>query len=218
MLASVRNVPFMIWDGAQDELVPVAGATAQAQTFDGLGYRYVYDLFSTADHFALAVEDQYAPAARFLGTHQVDRNPSHVSYVVNPTMNFPGVGMVADHAYWLSGLDLRDRSGSAPLAEIDARSEGFGHADPSAGPTHTVPAKQLQGGNLPPLNYSERSKAWGPAPSAPKRDVLHLDAQNLGRVVVHPARAHLSCQADLDVTTDGPLAVTLAGCGKTRHF
>ena len=27
MLASVRNIPFLIWDGAEDELVPVAGAT-----------------------------------------------------------------------------------------------------------------------------------------------------------------------------------------------
>ena len=218
MLASVRNIPFMIWDGAEDELVPVAGATAQAQTFDDLGYRYVYDLFSTADHFALAVEDQYAPVARFLGTHLVDRDPSHVSYVVNPTMDFPGVGMVADHAYWLSGMRLRDSSGNAPLAEIDARSGGFGRADPGVDPTQTFASKQLQGGNLPPLNYSERLKTWGPPPSAPKRDVLHIHAQNLARVIVQPARAHLSCQAQLDVVTDGPLAVTLAGCGSTRHF
>jgi hypothetical protein len=218
MLASVRNIPFMIWDGAQDELVPVAGATAQAQTFDDLGYRYVYDLFSSADHFTLAVEDQYAPAARFLGTHQVDRDPSHISYVVNPTMSFPGVGMVADHAYWLSGLQVRDPSGTEPLAKIDARSAGFGRADPGVDPTQTFPSKQLTGGNLPPLNYSERRKTWGPPPSAPRRDVLHIDAQNTKRVVVHPARAHLSCQASLDVTTDGPLSVTLAGCGITRHF
>ena len=35
---------------------PWRARTAQAQTFDDLGYRYVFDLFTTADHFALAVE------------------------------------------------------------------------------------------------------------------------------------------------------------------
>ena len=111
MLASVRNIPFLIWDGSEDELVPVAGAVAQAQTFDDLGYRYTFDLFTTADHFTLAIEDQYAPAAAFLGTQRVRRNPPHVSYVVNPKMDFAGARTVADHAYWLSGLRLREFDG-----------------------------------------------------------------------------------------------------------
>jgi hypothetical protein len=218
MLASVRNVPFLIWDGSQDELVPVAGPVAQAQTFDDLGYRYTFDLFTTADHFTLAIEDQYAPAAAFLGTHRVRRDPAHVSYVVNPKMDFAGAGTVADHAYWLSGLRLRSATGGAPLGLLDARSEGFGRGDPSAKPTRTTPSNLLEGGNLPPLNYSERSKAWGPERQAAKRNVLHLDAHNLARVVVHPARAHLSCHPSLDVTTDGPLTLTLAGCGPPLHF
>ncbi len=126
MLASVRNIPFLIWNGSQDELVPAAGPVEQAQTFDDLGYRYKFDLFTNADHFAFAVNDQYAPAAAFLGTHETILNPPHVTYVVNPTMDFPGAGTVADHAYWLSGLKLRDSGGSAPLGKVDARSEGFG--------------------------------------------------------------------------------------------
>ena len=126
MLASVRNVPFLIWDGVLDELVPVAGAVAQAQTFDDLGYRYAFDLFAPpVDHLLLAANDEYAPAAKFLGTAKVDRNPPHVTYVVNPTMDFPNDGTVADHAYWLSGLKLRDGSGAAPLGQVDARSEGL---------------------------------------------------------------------------------------------
>jgi Putative esterase len=218
MLASVRNVPFLIWDGSEDELVPVAGPVAQAQTFDDLGYRYIFDLFTTADHFTLAVEDQYAPVAAFLGTHRVRRDPPHVSYAVNPTMDFPGAGTVADHAYWLSGLRLRDSTGTAPLGQVDARSQGFGRTDPIPTATRTTPSNQLQGGNLPPLNYSERSKAWGPERTVARKDVLHLDAQNLAQVVVHPARAHLSCDPKLDVSTDGPLSLKLAGCGTSLHF
>ena len=129
MLASVRNIPFMIWNGAQDELVPVAGATAQAQTFDDLGYRYVYDLFSTADHFSLAVEDQYAPVARFLGTHQVDRDPLLTSRMWS-TRPWTSRSRDGRHHAMAVRKRLRDSSGSAPLAKIDARSGGFRCADP----------------------------------------------------------------------------------------
>jgi predicted esterase len=217
MLASVRNVPFMIWDGTEDELVPVAGAVRQANTFDQLGYRYVFDLFTGADHFALATNDQYAPAASFLGEHTVKRNPAHVTYVVNPTMDFRKDGTVANHAYWLSGLQLRNSGGAAPLGTADARSEGFGVGDPKAGPTKHG-AGVLTGGNEQAMPYTEQSKSWGKAPRTKRADVLHLDAENLSRVVAHPKRAKLGCDAKLQVTTDGPLQVRLAGCHRTASF
>jgi hypothetical protein len=217
MLASLRNIPFLIWNGTFDELVPVAGPLAQVQTFDDLGYRYVFDLFTTGDHFQLAGNDQYAPVAKFLGMHRVDRNPPHVTYVVNPTMDFPNAGTAANHAYWLSGLRLRNASGDAPVGTVDARSEGFGRGDPAAGATQHD-AGVLTGGNEVAMPFAEQSKSWGSAPKAPRHDVLRLDAENLSRVVVHPRRTHLSCHAKLDVKTNGPLAVRLAGCRRTVHF
>ena len=218
MLASVRNVPFLIWDGTNDELVPVPGPVAQAQTFDDLGYRYAFDLFAPpVDHLMLAANDEYAPAAKFLGTARVDRNPAHVTYVVNPTMDFARDGTVADHAYWLSGMRLRDGSGAAPLGQIDARSQGFAVGDPPVHATsHTLGT--LTGGNTGPLEYAEQSRDWGKVPTAPKHDVLHLTATNLKAVTVHPRRAKLSCHPQLDVQTDGPLTVTLAGCGHAEQF
>jgi len=217
MLASVRHIPFLIWNATADELVPVPGARAQAQTFDDLDYRYVFDLFTTADHFALATNDQYAPAAKFLGTHRVNRNPAHVSYVVNPTMNFPKAGTVADHAYWLSGLKLRKAGGEAPLGIVNARSEGLGVGDPPTSLTKHS-AGTLTGGNTPVMPYIEQSKSWGKAPHKARRNVLHLNVRNLSRAVVHPHRAKLGCNATLRVTTDGPLEVRLAGCHRTESF
>ena len=134
----------------------------------------MYDLFTGADHFALALNDQFAPAASFLGTYRVDRNPAHVTYVVNPKMDFAAAGTVADHAYWLSGLKLRDSSGNAPLGKVDARSDAFGHGDPAKNPTQTKPGA-LQGGNLAAMPYVERSKSWGAAPQTTARNVLHLE-------------------------------------------
>jgi hypothetical protein len=215
MLGSLRNIPMMMWNGTNDELVPVAGPTAQAQTFDQLGYRYVYDLFAPpVDHFALAVNDEYGPAADFLGDHEVDRNPAHVTYVVNPTMDFPGVGTVADHAYWLSGLRLRDVEGDAPLGTVDAVSAAFAEGDPVPESTSAAPGV-LEGGNLGPLTFAETAKEWGEPPAEAEADGLTLDLENLRRVTVHVKRAKLSCDPDLDVTSDGPAKVRLAGCGRT---
>jgi hypothetical protein len=217
MLASVRNVPFLIWDGVEDELVPVAGAVAQAQTFDDLGYRYAFDLFPDADHFLLASNDSFQPAADFLGTQRVNRNPFHVTYVVNPTMDFANRDTVANHAYWLSGLTLRDATGNAPLGQVDAVSGGFGKSDPVPSSTETG-AGTLPPGNVGSLAYTERRKVWGPTPNAPKADTLTITATNLSRIVVHHNRAKLDCRAKLDVTTDGPMTVTVAGCHRKQHF
>ena len=92
MLGSVRNVPFLIWNETTDELVPIAGVLKQIEKFDALGYRYEFDQFQAGEHLTLALNDEYAPAAAFLGTEAVNRNPAHVTYVYNPTMDFPADG------------------------------------------------------------------------------------------------------------------------------
>jgi hypothetical protein len=217
MLPSVRNIPFLIWNAVSDELVPYPGPKLQAQTFDDLGYRYEFDSFAPAEHLTLAINDEYQPAADFLGTTKVDRNPPHVTYVVNPKMDFPGVDTVADHAYWLSGLTLRDSSGDAPRGAIDVRSEGFGAGDPPAGPTENG-GGALTGGTLPAIAYTSQSKSWGPAPPAPVRNVLNIDAGNISTLTIDPKRARVSCSAQLNVATDGPLTVTLGGCGRSQTF
>jgi C-terminal binding-module, SLH-like, of glucodextranase len=215
MLPSVRNIPFFIWNAVQDELVPYAGAVAQAQTFDQLGYRYTWDSFAPAEHLTLAFNDQFQPAANFLGTTKVNRNPSHVTYVVNPTMDFPKVGTVADHAYWLSGMKLRDGSGDAPLGTIDVRSRGFGAGDPPVGATQHG-GGVLTGGTLPGIAFTEQSKSWGKTPPAPKRNELDITAKNIRTVTINAPRAHVTCKAKLVVKSDGPLAVHLTGCGSSK--
>jgi hypothetical protein len=215
MLASVRNVPFLIWDETTDELVPIAGVLEQVKTFDELGYRYEFDQFQAGDHLTLAINDEYAPAAVFLGTETVTRNPAHVTYAYNPTMDFAADGTTAGHAYWLYGVTLRDPSGSAPLGTIDVRSEGFGLADPVPGETEHG-AGALTGGQIPAIPYTSQSKSWAPAQSAPAQDTLDINATNVSAVTIDAKRAKVNCKAHLNVVTDGPLTVTLADCNGVK--
>ncbi|MEA2214941.1 MAG: hypothetical protein QOK19_502 [Solirubrobacteraceae bacterium] len=219
MLGSVRNVPFEIWNETTDELVPIAGVLAQVAKLDSLGYRYEFDQFQAGEHLTLALNDEYKPAAEFLGTEGVDRNPPHVTYVYNPSMDFAADGTSAGHAYWAYGVTLRETSAGAPLGTVDVRSQGFGTADPPAGET-THGAGALTGGTIPAIPYTSQAKSWGPAPTAPAADALEVGATNVASFSIDARRARVDCAAALHVSTDGPLQVTLTDCpgGRSKTF
>jgi hypothetical protein len=184
---------------------------------DALGYRYENDVFAPAEHLTLAVDDQFGPAADWLGDRRVDLDPPHVTYSYNPTMDFPAAGTAAGHAYWVSGVEPRAATGDPPVATIDVRSHGFGVGDPPV--TSATPvAGALPPGNLGVLGYAGQARSWGAAPPEPKADRLDVTATNVKRVTLDPRRARVGCGARLVVATDGPLSVTLAGCGRTEVF
>jgi len=211
MLASLRNIPFLIWDGTEDELVPVLGAQTQADTFGSLGLQYEFDLFLTSDHLALAANDAYQPAADFLGLININYNPPHVTYVYNPTMDFANVNTAAGHAYWVSGITLRDSSGANPLGQVDVRSEGFGLGDPTPSGV-TIGAGVLQGGAIAPFAYVSNVQTLSTAPVTPVADTLDITATNISSIIIDPSRAKVDCNAKLNITSDGPIKVTLLGC------
>jgi len=216
-LEGLRNIPILMWVMLADELVPYPSTVEQANRLDALGYRYTFNTYTPGEHLTLAVNDQYAPVAEFLGDARVDRNPARVRYVRNPTMDSPELGMVGDHAYWLSDIALRDDSGSAPRGSVDVFSHGFGRGDPPVSDTQRG-AGTLSGGTVPAIAFTSQSKSWGETPAIAVANRLDIEAQNVATLTVHPERARLDCGATLNVTTDGPLTVTLEGCDRSQRF
>jgi hypothetical protein len=62
------------------------------------------------------------------------------------------------------------------------------------------------------LPFSSQAQTWGPAPVAPVTDRLLVHATNVVSVTIDHRRARVSCHARVDVVSDGPVKVTLAGC------
>jgi predicted esterase len=228
LVASLRNVPVLMWNNAADELVGAELYEPTANALASDGYRYELDVYRPCastlcsplfpDHLELAVNDQYAPAAAFLGSATVGYDPSHVTYVVYPERSVAKYDLVADHAYWLSGLTLRRPTDSAGKAEgeIDAVSHGFGVGDPA--PSNLkIGLGQLTGGYMGPIQYASFSKTWGAVPRAAVADEIDITATNLATASIDVARAHVDCHVVLKVDTDGPLTVTLPGCGRVVH-
>ncbi len=212
-LPSLRNTPLLTWNSAADELVNLKTSEDAYAANVEAGIRVEHDLFLTADHLTLAGNDEFAPGAAFLGTARVERNPSHVTFVVDPTEDNAQGTAVADHAYWLSGLKTRAKGNGT----VDAVSSASGKKDAPVLAV-TSGAGALTGGELPALPFASRSQQWGPVAKAARADVLTLTATNLRTITVDLARAGLTCRAKLAVTTDGPVELRLAGCGRTVRF
>jgi hypothetical protein len=221
VLASLRNVPLLMWNTHGDELVNNLGFQETADALDALGYRYELDAFQPCvhpacsalfpNHLQLAVNDWYQPAADFLGGARVRRNPAHVTYVVYPVRNHPEIGLNGDHAYWVSRLRLRD---GAEQGQIDAFSHGFGVGDPEPGETERGTGT-LEGGNLGSLIYTSQKKAWGEPPKQPEANRLKIVATGIASAAIGVRRARLDCDVKVDIESDGPIAIALRGCDRT---
>ncbi len=197
----------MAWYGQNDELVGPEMSEEAFLNAEQAGIRYDHWLFTPAGHITEGNNDEYAPAASFLGQATVDRNPAHVTYYYDPSTNDPILNP-ANHAYWLSGITLRSASSAG---KIDVRSLGSGLGDPAVhGPA--IGYHILYGGSHGPLPYQERTFSWGPAPRQPRADELVITATNITAVTIDAARAGVSCNAKLDITSDGPLDVKMTDC------
>jgi hypothetical protein len=208
LLENVRWVPYLNWAGSTDELVPVVGPIAQQDRFDELGLRSSLVIFAPADHFALAVIDEWDSARDFLGDAEVVRDPSRVDYFFFPAADRPSLSLQHDHAYWVHALRARDLSaGEEARAGISARSLAHGEGDPATAPIR----KQGFGDKGPPLAYDERGTEWTGIPSVPAENALEASLENLESAVIEGARARLDGRRELrvELTTDGPSTLLL---------
>jgi hypothetical protein len=126
-----------------------------------------------------------------------------VTYGVDPREDSNAGSAVGDHAYWVSGLSVRDTK-AAPTGTIDARSAGFGFGD---APMLDVASTQgsLEGGSHGPMAYQRRERRWGPEPKLTKTNKLFVKATNIGAATLDGSRARVGCAPKLYLTTDGPL-------------
>src|SRR3954453_4937002 len=103
----------------------------------------------------LAINDQYAPAAAFLGSAKVNRNFAHVTFAADTSRDHSELGLLADHAYWVSAVKLR----GGERRHFPAAPLGFGGGTPPASLTQ-VGSGSLTGGSLGRLLFDSRRKTW----------------------------------------------------------
>jgi Prolyl oligopeptidase family len=209
-----RNVPTYMWVGTVDTTCSYWAQVEYAHTLDELGYRYRFYSFIGLGH-AWLLGNEFGPMIEWMDDRQVVRDPHHITYVLNGMMNEPAVGLNADHVYWLGGLKLRDTSVSPPIGTIDVVSHGFGVGDPAPNPT-VSDAGEFVGTNGP-VSVTSQARDWGDTPRTPVRNAIDIRAVNVSAVTIYPLRARVNCNAKINVDSDGPIDVTLAGCPRHVH-
>lgn len=209
LLENVRWIPYLNWNEVSDELVPYVGPRAQQARFDSLGLRSQLWSFTPGEHFTLAILDGWTAARDFLGESRVKRDPGRVNYAFMPAADRPKLGLLHDHAYWVSGLRVRDSSGDRGTApargEIDARSLGFGEGDPVTKKVTSAGA----GSGAPQANTVEGTD-WQSIPRTPAENALALNLENVSGATIDGARARLSGDKRLRIK------VRSDGTGKMR--
>ena len=207
-VASLRNVPLMMWTGQLDELQPASTTDGTISEVQAAGLRLDSWRFNTWDHLSAASNDWYMPAAEFLGEARVERNPRRVSYWRSPAEEFERSGVVTKGAYWVTQMVLRDATAEG---EIDVTSSGFGLAEPAV-TLQPDSTGTYSGGYLEPAPYTRKLQEWAAPAAAPVENKLAVRAVNVSSITIDPARAKVSCGAAIDIDSDGPLQVKLAGC------
>jgi Prolyl oligopeptidase family/C-terminal binding-module, SLH-like, of glucodextranase len=206
LVPSFRNVPILSANANHDTLCVTSSQLQVLNRLSSLGYRYDWREYTGGHGPYYPTADE---SATFLGSAKVNPNPPHVTYVLDGAMNEPAFGLNADHAYWLSGLQLRDPSLGPGLGTIDAFSHGFGLTDPQPNP------EQSTAGNSGSQVYTGQLRTWQEPQTVPATDELDLSLTNIAAVTVDVRRAHLDCHANIHATSDGPAVVRLAGCHRS---
>jgi hypothetical protein len=152
LVENARNLPYVAFNGSNDELVPISGTTRQAARFAELGYRYRQYIFEGYEHYTFAIMDEWVEGARYLSTFVRDPSPQRVTYEISADMeevvetvqtNGTPFDFTFDGAYWVSGLRAADpevpgaidaetfgRGGNDVLALPEAGAAAVGHSTP----------------------------------------------------------------------------------------
>ena len=216
LLPSRRNQPVMEWAGVNDDFIPynITRERADAYAKGDYDYEFLSWVGLGSEHLTMCKNGMWKPMTDWLGDQPRQVDPHHVTYVRNPLMDDPESGLVGDKAYWLSGIDSRDPQ---KLGTIDVVSGGQGVADASPTPPPGRELGQAEG-TFSPVNPYLREFRHADKVDADETDTLDVRSAGVGAITIDPDRAGVDCDAALNVKTDGPLTVTLAGCDRTEQF
>jgi hypothetical protein len=217
LLDNLREVPYVIYHGAQDELVPASGVTMMAKKLQDLGYRYRYYLFQGQEHYGPPAVDQWAEGANYLHRFVRNPNPQRVTYVRSMVfenaierVNTKGMPARPDfdlsHAYWMRGLEAVDAEKG--IARFDGSSLGLPQVPHASYPEADAGGKT---GNAAPFTMAGQAWKADPAGTAATGNAFTATLSGAKAVTLDLGRMKLSTGKPLTgaVKTEAPLALTL---------
>src|SRR4051794_3525449 len=225
LIGNVRHMPFVVFEGTDDELVPFTGPMAQTDTMLANKQPYRFYLYDGYEHFTFAISDEFSLGADYLGNARRVTDPAEVTYTrepcLDPAMWNSSYGLVADHAYWVHDIALRNTPARATCVDSNASLSAVNQSGSVDVTSLAVPRFVDNGsptagaGPAPDGTGSYQMTGYDPATGAalPLSNGLTATLTNVRSARVDGAAARLSDGEPLTVTvtTDGPATLQLSG-------
>ncbi len=212
LVENARWVPYLNWAGRTDALVPIALVQAQQRRFDQLGLRSSLWTYP-GGHYDLAAGDRWEGARAALVGPVVQPDPRRVDYAFVPSADNRRLGLVHDHAYWVSGLRSRDGERGQIGAISSVPPPGPGRPGAPFGRAGEPVLERLTAwdGTSGPRPESVSGTGWDGLRTVPPGNRLRVQLDNVARARLDGRRAGLTGRRCLQVTIagDGPARVRL---------
>ena len=211
--SNLRNLPWFVMTADEDLDFMGANANQLYSNVSALGYDATLLQYHMKIHEYSSIYDTLPRMFAYFASHTRNPNPPVVSYSRLAGEDNPGLGLVYDHAYWLSSLRPSD---AGKPSTTRAESYGVAHSDldPAHAAVSTDPNDDEHGPDGRSTGVLKRTvPAYGPTLAA--RNALAVATTNDSALTVDLARAglRLDCSLSIDSNGDTPATVTLAGSG-----
>jgi hypothetical protein len=216
LLENVRNVPWAIYHGAADELVPVTGVTRQVERLVQLGYRHRYFLFPHQEHYGPPITDEWAEGARYMHRFARPKDPPRVTYIrdmpferATETIQSDDVpfSFSFDRAYWMSRLEPADLEQG--VASFDGTSAAIPAEPYTAIPDAGGPTAPGQTGPFVMTGMQWLTGLGGDAPEPANELTATLKGAKRVRLGLPRMGIDVAKRVTATVETDLPLALEL---------
>jgi hypothetical protein len=213
LAANLRNVPWYETSAEEDLDAGAQDAKKMYGELSDRGFDATLLVYDFKIHEYSSIYDHLPDLFRFFARHTLRRDPAIVSFVRPAGQDRPELGLVYDHAYWLSAITAADPKANAT---VTATSSAIRHVDPD--PARAERTTQVV---FDPDAPTKRSigelytTTPGAGPYLPRANALSISAANLSSVTVDAARARLSLRG-LRIESDSDHAYQLVlRSGKT---
>ncbi|MEA2424688.1 MAG: hypothetical protein QOH13_1098 [Thermoleophilaceae bacterium] len=208
LAANLRNVPWLETSAEEDLDAGAQNAKKMYGALSDAGYNATLLVYDFKIHEYSSIYDNLPALFRFFGGNRLARDPAIVSFTRPAGQDRPELGLVYDHAYWVSDVKAADTK--AP-AVVTVTSGAIRHSDPDPATAQRTtrvvydtdaPSKRSIG------ELYETTPAAGPA--LPRANVLHVKATNTSALTVNLTRARLHATGlRIEPDVDRPVTLTL---------
>lgn len=217
LAGNLRDVPWFETSSEEDLDAGAQDAKKMYGALSDAGYDATLLVYDMKIHEYSSIYDNLPQLFRFFAAHELQPNPATVTFTHPAGQDRPDLGLVYDHAYWMSGLTAADPKSPATVT-LTSRAIPQRESDPAKAERTTqlvfdpnAPSKRSVG------ELYSTTPAAGPA--LPRANALVVTATNVAAFTVDAARARLVPRHGFRLVSksDRPYTLTLLTADGARR-